>query len=229
MSMNWWGIVISYAFVFGVLGAATVLLKTGVVTAAVSRKLVHIGVSNWWFLAMLFFDRWQFAIVGPISFIFINLASYLFRLMPAMEHEVRTRNLGTVYFPAALLVLVLLGWAGPMPVWVAGMGILVMGYGDGLASLLGEHLTSKAFRVSGNTKSVAGTAVMFIAASVVVVCFILLFSSGEAQGSPAAGSIVLSALVTATVATVIELITPWGMDNLTVPILTALFYYAVFV
>ena len=40
---------------------------------------------------------------------------------------------------------------------------------------------------------------------------------------------VLVAAATAAVATVIEFVPPYGLDNLTVPILTALFYYGVFV
>ena len=225
MSMNWWGVIVSFGFVFAMLGIAQALLQARLVTATVSRKLVHIGVAHWWFFAMYFFDRWQFAIIAPIAFILINLASYLFRLLPAMEHEVRTKNLGTVYFPVSLLILVLLGWAGPMPPWIAGLGILVLGYGDGLASLIGEHFARRPFRIFGNTKSYLGTAVMFVASAVVVVVFILLFGSQPT----AAGWLIAAAFATGAVATAVELLTPFGVDNLTVPVLTSLFFYAVFV
>ena len=225
MSMNWWGVVVSFGFVFAVLGIAQVLLQAKLVTAAVSRKLVHIGVAHWWFFAMYFFDRWEFAIIAPIAFVLINLASYLFRLLPAMEHEVRSKNLGTVYFPISLLALVLLSWAGPLPLWVAGLGILVLGYGDGLASLVGEHSARRTFRIFGNTKSYLGTSVMFIASVVVVVAFVLLFGSQPVD----IGWLIAAALATGAVATAIELLTPFGIDNLTVPALTALFFYAVFV
>ena len=224
MSMNWWGLIVSFGFVFAVLGIAQVLLQAGLVTATVSRKLVHIGVSHWWLFAMYFFDRWQFAIIAPIAFILINLASYLFRLLPAMEHEVRTRNLGTIYFPISLLILVLLGWVGPLPLWIAGLGILVMGYGDGLASLFGEHFARRTFQIYGNTKSYLGTVVMFIASAAVVVAFVLLFGSQPAS----VGWLIAAALATGAVATAIELLTPFGIDNLTVPALTSLFFFAVF-
>jgi len=225
MSMNWWGVIVSFGFVFAVLGIAQVLLQTHLVSATVSRKLVHIGVAHWWFIAMYFFDRWQFAVIAPIAFILINLASYLFRLLPAMEHEVRTKNLGTVYFPISLLILVLLGWIGPLSPWIAGLGILVLGYGDGLASLIGEHFARRTFQIFGNTKSYLGTAVMFIASVVVVVAFVLLFGPQPAN----AGWLIVAALATGAVATAIELLTPFGVDNLTVPVLTALFFFAVFV
>lgn len=222
--MNWWGVVVSFGFVFAVLGIAQVLLKTGAVPSAVSRKLVHIGVAHWWFIAMYFFDRWQFAVIAPIAFIVINLASYLFRLLPAMEHEVRSKNLGTVYFPVSLFGLVLLSWAGPVPIWIAGMGILVLGYGDGLAALVGEHLARRSFSVFGTTKSYLGSAVMFVAAVAVVIVFVLGYGSGSVPG----GLLVVWALATGAVATLVELFTPFGLDNLTVPLVTTLFFFQVF-
>jgi phytol kinase len=139
-----------------------------------------------------------------------------------MEHEVRTKNLGTVYFPIALLTLVLLGWAGPLPIWVAGMGILVMGWGDGLASVVGEHLAKRTFRIVGNTKSYVGTIVMFGASAVVVAAFMLLSTDAGV------GSVIVAALATGAFATAVELLTPFGIDNLTVPILTSLFFFATF-
>lgn len=223
MSMNWWGVIVSFGLVFAVLGIAQALLQTRRVSAAVSRKLVHIGVAHWWFFALHFFDRWEFAIIAPVAFILINLASYLFRLLPAMEHEVRSKNLGTVYFPISLLILVLLGWAGPLPLWIAGLGILVLGYGDGLAALIGEHFAERTFRIFGNTKSYLGSAVMFSASVAVVVVFVLLFGP-----QTAGGRLITTAVATGAVATAVELLTPFGIDNLTVPVVTSLFYYAVF-
>lgn len=220
--MNWWGIVVSFGFVFGFIGIAQLLLRAGHISASVTRKIVHIGVAHWWILAMLFFDRWEFAIVGPVAFVFINLASYLFRLFPAMEHKERTRNLGTVYFPVALLASVLLTWGGPVPIWMGGVGILVLGWGDGLASLVGERTGSHILRVFGNTKSIAGTATMFVASAIVTLAFLLVFASG----SPAA-SIALVVVATALVASIVELVTPFGLDNLTVPLVTMLVVYLI--
>jgi len=229
--MNWWGIVVSFGFVFGFIGIAQLLLRAGRISPSVTRKVVHIGVAHWWILAMVFFDRWEFAIVGPAAFILINLASYLFRLFPAMEHEKRSRNLGTVYFPVALLACVLLTWAGPVPIWVGGLAILVLGWGDGLASVVGESRGSGSLTMFGATKSIAGTVTMFVASTVVVTVFVLLFLSpgplGSAGGDPAVAVLVVRILATALVATLVELATPFGLDNLTVPIVTLLFFHLV--
>lgn len=220
--MNWIGLAVSFGFVFAVLGIAQVLLDRKLVSATVSRKIVHISVAHWWFLAMAFFSRWEFAIVGPVVFIVLNYASYRKKIFTAME-AASGGNLGTVFFPIALLAAVVASWAGPLPKWVAGMGILIMGWGDGLAALLGENLASRHFTIFGSTKSILGTVAMFAASLAVVSVFVLALGPGPTpQAWIAIGS-------TALVATAIELVTPWGVDNLTVPLLTSGFVYLVFV
>ena len=223
--MNVVGVVISFGFVFAVIGVAQLLLRSGRLSASATRKVVHVGVAHWWLLAMCFFDRWEFAIIGPVAFVAINLASYLLRLFPAMEHEQRSKNLGTIYFPIALTATVLLTWAGPVPVWVGGVGILVLGYGDGMAAVIGERSTRGRFPIVGTMKSAAGTATMFAFSAAVVTVFLLVFADPAtliAPGASAAASIALTAIVVAAAATVVEVVTPFGLDNLTVPIATTL-------
>ncbi|MFW5690071.1 MAG: diacylglycerol/polyprenol kinase family protein, partial [Spirochaetota bacterium] len=222
---------------FAFIGVAQLLLKAGRLSPSVTRKVIHIGVAHWWLLAMVFFDRWQFAIVGPVAFIFINLASCLFRLFPAMEHEKRRKNLGTIYFPIALLVMVLSTWAGPVPIWIGGLGILVLGWGDGLASIVGEGREQGILTVLGNRKSVAGTLTMFLVSAIVTLVFTLVFAdpAGEPVNAmlalaPRIGTVAAVAIAvvsTAVVATATELVTPYGLDNLTVPIVTMLFFHLV--
>jgi phytol kinase len=226
--MNWLGLLVSFAFVFGFIGLAQLLLKRGTMSVSATRKVIHIGVSHWWLLAMVFFDRWEFAIIGPVAFVLINLMSYILRLFPAMEHEKRSKNLGTIYFPIALTVMVLVTWGGPIPIWMGGLAILVLGYGDGLASLAGERSKGVRFSVFGNSKSLRGTLVMFVVASIVAAVFLVLFAGPEslvlAETSRPLG-IALTSLLLASVATGVELLTPLGVDNLTVPFATVALLY----
>ena len=53
---NLLGIILSFIYVFIVLGLSTLLQKRGL-SAEGSRKLVHIGVSNWWLIAMFCFNN----------------------------------------------------------------------------------------------------------------------------------------------------------------------------
>ena len=241
-AVEWVGLAVSYAFVFGFIGLATLLLWRGRLSPSVSRKIIHIGVSHWWLIAMaLFTDPWIVSI-GPASFILINALAIRFRLLPAMDSEsapgarrsesapgarrrgTGSRNWGTVYFPVSLLVLANVCWRGLMPAWVGGIGVLVLGWGDGLAALVGEKVGGKGIRIWGNRKTAAGCAAMFSASFVVVLVFTLLFHPRVRSPLVAIG---VSATVAAA-ATAVELATPLWIDNITIPLATAFLYAAVF-
>jgi phytol kinase len=218
------GIIGSYVFVFGLIGIATLLMRRGLMDAHATRKVIHIGVAHWWLIAMALFDDPWVASIGPLSFIIINGIDIRLRLMRAMEEGADRRNWGTVWFPLSLLILVNLCWRGVMPAWVGGIGILVLGWGDGLAALVGEASGGRGMRVWGARKSLAGTSVMFAASFAVTLVFTLLFNARFGVLLPAAGV----AAIVAAAATAVEVLTPLGLDNMTVPLATSLLYAAVF-
>jgi len=218
------GLAASYAFVFGFIGAATLLMRRKVLDLSATRKVIHIGVAHWWLIAMATMDDPWVASVGPASFILINALALRFRLLPAMDAGADRRNLGTVYFPVSLLILVNLCWRGVMPAWVGGIAVLVLGWGDGLAALVGEGNGAPGVRIWGGRKSVAGTILMFSASFAVTLVFTLIFSARHGEVLPAIGV----STVVAAAATVVELFTPFGLDNLTVPLAVAALYAGAF-
>lgn len=171
----------------------------------------------------LFEDPW-IASIGPASFIAINALDARLRLLPALSGGVDVRNLGTIWFPVSLLVLVNLCWRGLMPPWVGGIGVLVMGWGDGLAAVVGDAAPGPGVRIWAGRKTFAGSAAMFVASFAVVLVFTLLFNPRPAGLLPAVG---VSA-ATAAAATAVEALTPLGLDNITVPLVTSVFYAGVF-
>ena len=215
--MNYWGLVLSYVLVFLIIGISTVLQKAKLVGDEGARKFIHIGVSNWWILAMIVFEGemaiW-FAIVPPITFILLNYYSYKTNLIKSMERS-GNGNLGTVYFPISLLILVILTFGVINKPEVGAVGILVLGYGDGLAAVVGKAFGKHKLV---DNKSLEGSLTMVVV-SFVVVTLILNLS----------GYTILTALwvavVVSIISTVIELYTPKGLDNLTVPLLSSLLIY----
>jgi phytol kinase len=204
--MIWLGFALSYGFIFLVIGISTLLQNLKVFGEEGARKFIHIGVSNWIIIAMIYFkDNVWAAIIPPVTFIALNYLSYRMNLIKAMERGGKG-NLGTVWFPVSLLVLVALSFGfDAVPVHAALIGILVMGYGDGLAAVIGTAYGRHPL-IFG--KSVEGTAAMFVASFVVTAVALLVVA-------PAGW--LLSALVVALFATAIELVTPKGLDNLSVP------------
>ena len=98
-----------------------------------SRKFIHIMLSNWWIIAIVFFDNMWWAALLPAIFVIINYVSFKTNLIKVMERDegdVNKDSLGTVYYAISLLVLALITF-GPVNNPLIGLcGILVMGYGD---------------------------------------------------------------------------------------------------
>jgi phytol kinase len=217
------GLAVSYLFVGLVLALTLLLQKKLSVKPFYTRKIVHISVSNWWFILLAFFTRLGTAVIGPVSFIILNYLSYRHHLIPSMELSDNRKNLGTVYFPISLLLLVILGFTEVIPLEAGGIGILVLGYGDGSAALIGKRFGKRKRHLPGGEKSLAGTAAM------VTVSFfaVLLLSALWFPGSMTAGRAVAAAAATAVGAALIELLTPWGIDNLTIPLGASVLFMAV--
>ncbi len=223
-ALNWIGLAASYLFVSLVIALCTLLLRGGLISASSSRKIIHIGVSNWWLLAMAMFDSPLFAAIGPASFILINSLALRFNLLPAMAPSAGRRDWGTIWFPISLLLLVILCWSRIMPFWIGGLAVLIMGWGDGLAALVGESLAVRSPRIPGTRKTLAGSGAMFAASFAVAFAFDFLANPCSPSPAAAAGH----AALIASVASIVELFTPFRLDNLTVPLATAFFSWALF-
>lgn len=211
VAMNILGLVLSLVFIGVVIGLGLVLSKWERCTPEFVRKFIHIGVSNWWFILIWSTDSLAFALVGPILFIIANGAAVATGAANVLGISDRRRNLGLVYFPISLLVIVLLGYNGIIPLWACGMGVITMGYGDGLAAILGKHYGKRKIR---GDKSIVGTVVMFAVTLIVVVAFSISYRIAGLW-SP---SWWISIIVVALVASLLEAYTPHGLDNLTVPL-----------
>lgn len=215
--MNIWGLVLSYVLVFLIIGISTALQKFKVVGDEGARKFIHIGVSNWWILAWIFFkgnNALWYAIVPPITFILLNYYSYKTNLIKSMERS-GNGNLGTVYFPISLLILVIFTFGIINRPEIGAVGILVLGYGDGLAAVIGKAYGKKKLI---NNKSLEGSLTMLLASLLVAVIVLLV------SGVPL-WTTMLIAIIVSVLSTAIELYTPKGLDNLTVPLFTSLFVY----
>ena len=84
-----------------------------------------------------------------------------------------------------------------------------MAFGDGLAGLIGRSINSPKWSILGQTKSIIGT---FTMGSVVALTTSIISSANNLNIQP------LEIIVISLIATFLEQISPWGIDNLTVPI-----------
>ena len=172
-----------------------------------SRKLVHVAsgavpLLAWW----LGIERWL-ALGAAAAVTLVTAGNHRWRWLPAIE-DVGRNSYGTVAYGAAITTLVWLYW--PQRADLVCTSVLVMALGDGLAGLLGAAVNSPGWSVLGQRKSLLGTATM-------------LLTSGLAIWSLQAANLSLPQIAAvALMATLMEQLAWGGIDNLTVPLGTAL-------
>jgi phytol kinase len=124
---------------------------------------------------------------------------------------------GTIAYGASIALLLALFWPS-QPLAVAA-GVLVMAIGDGLAGLLGPQLNSPRWRLFGQGKSLAGTAAMALGALAVLT---LLQQTALIQGLAAPN--LPNLMLIAALATALEQLSAFGIDNLSVPLSAGLLW-----
>ena len=171
-----------------------------------SRKIIHIGTGPVILLA------WLFDIPKNIAFFtafLITIAlgvNYQYRLLPAIE-DIERKSFGTIAYGISITLLLLLFW--PHYASSVCIGVLSMAFGDGLAGLIGRSVKSPKWSILDQTKSIVGTLTM---GSVVAITTSIVSSTNDLGIQP------LEILVISIIATFLEQISPFGIDNLTVPI-----------
>lgn len=206
---DWLGFFISLVYIFGLIGLAEFLRRRRGYGSGFTRKVIHIGVGMLaWALPFLFNEPWLF-IVACVGFMIINLLDWRFGFFAAMSSSSRS-NLGTVYFPLAAAVVAYVYWDYP-PIMVAAL--MPLTWGDGLAPVIGKLFGKHTYEIQGTTRSLEGTAGFFFAA-LLATWLALWIMPGSPALTPAEAF--LPALIVSLATAVVEAVTIWGLDNLTV-------------
>ncbi len=211
MNSNILGLALSFPFLALVIAIGIILKRYASISSEAMRKFVHIGVSNWWFIEVNFFTSLSYALVGPILFIILNSLFTFLNWGKALGMDDKKRNYGLIYFPITLLILVVLQYQGVVSDLTCSIAVFVMGYGDGLAALVGSKWGKKKLPVPGIIKSWAGTLTMVSVSTLVALIGLGFFS---VLSFPAVLGI---SLVVGFLAAFMEALTPLGLDNITVP------------
>ncbi len=184
--------------------------------AELSRKVVHIGAGHvillaWWLQVPQGIGMAAAALFSAIAFL-----SYHIPILPSVN-GVGRQSLGTFFYAVSIGLLLSLFWQQAPEYTV--VGILVMAWGDGLAALIGQRFGRHRYHLWGMQKSWEGTLTM-AGASFIVILIIL----GSIQGN--IWQIWLMAAVTAAIASGLEAFSKFGIDNLTVPMGSAITCFA---
>jgi phytol kinase len=128
-------------------------------------------------------------------------------------------GMGLVYYSITWTILAYLFFDNMV---VIAIGILSMSYGDGLASVIGIKFGKKKYKVLGDEKSYVGSFSMFIFTFITMVIALFYYNINVTF------YVILVLLLIAFIASIVEGLTPKGLDNLTVPFVCVFIYWYVF-
>ncbi len=171
-----------------------------------SRKIIHIGTGPVIIIAWLFDIPKNIAFFSALVITITLGINYQYRLLPAIE-DIERKSFGTIAYGISITLLLLLFW--PNYASSISIGVLSMAFGDGLAGLIGRSINSPKWKILGQTKSIVGTSTMLFT---VAITSATISSINNLNIQP------LEIIAISLIATVLEQISPWGIDNITVPI-----------
>ena len=204
--------VLSAAWVLAVIAFAEFMRSRGMAREN-TRKIIHVGVGMWIVPTFLLFDHRLWAVLPAAAFVVLNALSWQFGWIQSMEGE--RRNIGVILYPLSTALALALFWIPPWPV-VGAAAILVMCWGDAAAALVGQRFGRSHYEVLGHRRSLEGSAAMFSLSLLAVLASFLAF------GAPVGAGVVAAAALTALLATAVEAVCPFGLDNILVPATVAL-------
>jgi dolichol kinase len=183
-----------------------------------SRKFLHIMTGNIAFILPLFETREIMAFLAAGPFILFTFLMSPYSPIKSMRGKTSEagHGLGLVYYAITWTVLAYVFFDHRE---IIAMGILAMSYGDGLASLIGIKYGKRKYTVFKDTKSYIGSIAMFLCTFLLLVIAVVFYAE------PLTTRAVTYLLCMAGVATVVEGITPLGLDNLSVPFVVAVMYW----
>jgi phytol kinase len=204
--------ILAVAAWLGLVGLLAESLNRSGSGAEVMRKVVHIGTGNvillaWWFQM----PAWL-GIGASVLFSMVTLLSYRFPILPGIN-SVGRKSLGTFFYAVSIGVLTAAFWQTAP--YYAVIGLLVMTWGDGFAALVGQRWGQHPYKLGGIQKSWEGSLTMF-GVSYIVSSLVLLGVQGNLWQTW------VIPLGIATAATALEAFSKLGIDNLTVPLGSAI-------
>ncbi|WP_456409023.1 diacylglycerol/polyprenol kinase family protein [Caldithrix abyssi] len=219
-----WGLVLSYVYAFGLLIIVEQVAKKLNWPQFVSRKIIHIGAGMWTWAIVLLFDHWYWGVVPFATFIVLNYIFYRQRTFSAMDGE--KESPGTVFFAFSITLLFLLGWRNQPDdqLHLILPAIMAMTWGDAMASLLGKYFGKHRFQLRGLERSLEGSVAMFIFSTLAIwgtLLFLQYFEINSAFSQVKPLSLLGKSLIVSFILTGVEAISPFGTDNLFVPLIGA--------
>ena len=193
---------------------AMLAYKVGV-SKRYTRKIVHILVGFEWAILYHLMGVGVHFVAVCLIFTALLLVSFKKSLMPMISSDADNAP-GTVYYGISMSVMAAVSLFLDGFVFAFGIAVFCTSIGDGFAGVIGSALTRSNPKIYKN-KSLIGTVSAFVFSFASAYLFSIIYEVNLG---------VLYALAIGTFAAGLELVTEYGLDNITLPLGTAALSYA---
>jgi len=232
-------ILIAYAYVCAAILIPVGLKKKDKISKFTARKMVHL-FAGLVVLVVPFFTwpYWAIFIAGSLTVVTffsqkdskIKALKDLYDSISEEQEESAGRLTGPFNYCLSITLLVtIFAFLAPDRFYFPIAGILIMIIADTLASVVGKKIGKHDINISwtGTTRTVEGSLTFFIAAFLVCLFSFSVFGliNPVHQQVLTFETVLFYSLITSALATIIELVSPSTLDDLTVPIATTIIIF----
>jgi uncharacterized protein (TIGR00297 family) len=210
---DWYTSIIAIVVITFFLLSVEIGLKYFSLPALYTRKFIHIITGLIICLVAFYLYSNIPILIFATSYIFIDLWAIKKGKFKSIHPD--SQSYGTIFYAISVIILSFVFWDENKPIFI--ITNLIMIVPDALAGIVGEQYARRYFIPVKEKKSLIGAATMFIFA------FIIVFSTLQNFYERPLEIDIVSALIVSIIATVSELLSSRGSDNLSVPLLSGLF------
>jgi dolichol kinase len=179
-----------------------VLKRKQILSSDSTRRIIHIGAAIIAYTFPFYLSLQQVLI---ICFILLGIMIFSrYKSLLSHIHKVDRKTWGEIFYPLGIMIAAI----SFLPNDIASFRIviLILGVSDLLANIIGTHLGSHSFEVFKCKKTIEGSFAFFVSTLIILLIF---------QINP------LVAVFISMIATFAEFFSPYGSDNLIVPIIVS--------
>ena len=208
---------ISFFFVSIVIFLSEFLFKRYNLNSNLIRKLVHILVGGAASFTPYLFNSNLPQIFIALTFIPLNYLAINNNFLVSI-HSIERKSYGTTFFPLSFLILSVFFWEYK-PYFL--LSFMMLSFSDPLASIVGENFKKpRIFHVLSDRKSIEGSITFFI------ISIIILFIGSSILLTLSLTSKIFFSVFIAIGATIAEISSSKGSDNISIPIVSILLMIA---
>ena len=200
-------------FIFFLIVCSEIFFKKLPTDENTNRKIIHLIVGILASLSPFILESNRYPILISFIFIIINLLSIKLHFFKSLNSI--KGSYGIVFFPFSYLILSFFFWAEPIYILIP---MLILGVSDSSASYIGNKFKNvEKYYVGSDGKTIPGTISFFII-SIMITGLIFYFSELEINYI----DLFIISILLSFIASISELISFRGSDNLSIPFLVVL-------